>query len=1093
MRRLASAVLLGSFSVACSARESSPTPGGAASTTTASASLNIVDALRFRFAVLEPESGLRTSIIPTGAALGFVADARGLTPRLPNDAVPSAILPARADRAFVVRAGSTSIEATPHFALPISARPEGSALVYQGAVEGGSIVHVPLTDGTEELIELASPPKDGALRYDLKLHNAAGLRLVEGRVLEVMTSDGNPVLRTQAPVVIDSRGRRVEGTIEIEGCNVDRSPAPPWGRAVTPAGAERCTLVSRFNGEGLAYPVLVDPAWTTTASMAGARGRHRAVHIKSCTGSTQGCVLVAGGVDASGTYLRSAELWNYGTKAWTATGSMITARSNHAAASYDTNLIGVYRATVAGGSISASAATGLAETWSNNTGTWGSSGSMAVGRSRTGYAHFSGSASYLYVVGGYEGSAVSTRVERFGSTISGGTWSAVASLPVGVVQPVTIVDNPANRLYVVGGQIGSGIGSAGIYYMNGLNTTTPTWVTAPSALSKQRKDHAGVLIGTTMLVAGGRALIGGLQQLDDTIDSLNTTSLAVTLFPGKLSVARENLVGVATTSSSVSRFMFLGGKPTTGVSTRGDVFTTAAIGGITDMAQARSEHQATALPNGAVLVTGGFTGSTGLPATTSVELFEAMPLGSACTKAGDCASVNCVDGFCCNTTCLGQCEACNIAGSAGTCTTVTLTNAPTGYGAGEVISRSGTTRAACTGYGTSCGSRCTGASATMCTPTADGTTCSAASCTGGTETKSSTCLAGGCQTAVTTDCRPYACGTTACLATCTTNTQCSMGYKCEASKCVPAGTPGSPCATTTDCNTGLSCVDSVCCSTSSCTAPMKCNVAGSEGTCKLDKGAPCTTATASSCGTSLCVDGVCCNSVCAGTCEACDVPGAAGTCTAVTGASRGGRPACFDGGGDVCRVLGCDGVDRTKCAAYANGLETTCKPASCAAGVLKRAAVCDGKGACGSATDESCAPYVCDGTDKCKTSCATTEDCASGFRCASGSCSAITAECSADRSQSVALDGKTPPRACAPYKCDPASGNCFDKCATSDQCATGSVCDGAACAAVPAPGGASEDSGGCAMGSRTTSGLELIAFAALAAALRRRIARSQDD
>jgi hypothetical protein len=1089
MVRLASAVLLGSFAVACSAREAPTSSSSVAPTTTATASLNVVEALRLRFSVVEPESGLRVSVIPTGAALGFLDDGRALTPKLANGAVPNAILPARADRAFVVRAGSTSIEATPHFALPVNARPEGSALVYQGAVEGGSIVHVPLADGTEEIIELASPPKDGALRYELKLHNAAGLRLVESRILEVLTSDGNPVLRTQAPVVIDSRGRRVEGSIDIEGCNVDRSPAPPWGRAMTPAGAERCTLVARFESHGLAYPVLVDPAWTTTASMAGARGRHRAMHIKSCTGSSNGCVLVTGGVNASGTYLNTAEVWNYATKAWAATGSMTTARSNHAAAAYDTNTIGLTRATVAGGSVSASAATGLAETWSSTTGTWAASGSMAVGRSRTGFAHFSGSLSYLYVVGGYEGSAVSTRVERFGSTTSGGTWGAVASLPVGVVSPVTIVDQSANRLYVGGGQLGSGTGSANVYYLTGLNTTAPTWSTGPS-LTKQRKDLAGVQIGTTILFAGGRALIGGLQQLDNTIDALNTTSLTIAPYSQTLSVARENLEGVVTTSGGVSRFMFLGGKPSTGVSTRGDVFTTAGIGGITDMSQARSEHQATTLtPNGAVLVTGGFTGSTGLPATTSVELFEAMPLGSACTKAGDCASVACVDGVCCYSTCLGQCQACNIAGSVGTCTTVTLTNAPTGYGAGEAISRSGTTRAACTGYGTSCGSRCTGASATACTPTADGTTCTAASCAGGIETKSSTCLAGGCQTPMTTECRPYLCGTTTCLSACTTNAQCSTGYKCEASKCVPAGTAGSPCATPTDCNTGLSCVDSVCCSTSSCTAPMKCNVAGSEGSCKLDKGAPCTTATASSCGTGLCVDGVCCNSVCGGTCEACDVPGAAGTCTAVTGAPRGGRPACFDGGGDVCRVLGCDGVDRTKCAAYANGLETVCKPASCAAGVLKRAAVCDGKGACGSATDESCAPYVCDGTDKCKTSCATTDDCANGFRCANGSCSAITAECSSDGTQSVALDGKTPPRACAPYKCDPASGNCFDKCATSDQCATGSVCDGTACAAAPAAGGASEDSGGCAVGTRATSGLELIAFAALAVALKRRRAR----
>ncbi len=41
--------------------------------------------------------------------------------------------------------------------------------------------------------------------------------------------------------------------------------------------------------------------------------------------------------------------------------------------------------------------------------------------------------------------------------------------------------------------------------------------------------------------------------------------------------------------------------------------------------------------------------------------------GSACTAATDCASLNCVDGVCCNEACSGTCFSCNQAQSPGTC------------------------------------------------------------------------------------------------------------------------------------------------------------------------------------------------------------------------------------------------------------------------------------------------------------------------------------------------------------------------------------------------------------------------------------------
>ena len=47
-----------------------------------------------------------------------------------------------------------------------------------------------------------------------------------------------------------------------------------------------------------------------------------------------------------------------------------------------------------------------------------------------------------------------------------------------------------------------------------------------------------------------------------------------------------------------------------------------------------------------------------------------LALGVTCSLDGDCDSTHCMDGVCCPTTCDGNCNRCNVAGSEGTCTDV---------------------------------------------------------------------------------------------------------------------------------------------------------------------------------------------------------------------------------------------------------------------------------------------------------------------------------------------------------------------------------------------------------------------------------------
>jgi uncharacterized repeat protein (TIGR01451 family) len=224
---------------------------------------------------------------------------------------------------------------------------------------------------------------------------------------------------------------------------------------------------------------------------------------------------------------------------------------------------------------------------------------------------------------------------------------------------------------------------------------------------------------------------------------------------------------------------------------------------------------------------------------------------SGCSTNADCGGGACVDGVCCNTACDGQCEACDVPGSVGTCTPVI--GAPHG------------SRAACASDGSMCGGTCDGSSRTSCAYPGAATQCRAGSCANGTATLAASCDgAGACPPEQTQKCDPYVCGANACLGNCTRDSECSDGLYCAAGVCTPKQDNGGVCGAANQCKSGT------------------------------------------------CVDGVCCNTACDGQCEACDVAGSVGTCAPVTGAPHGGRAACASDG-SACGGT-CDGSNPTSCA-----------------------------------------------------------------------------------------------------------------------------------------------------------------------------------
>ncbi|MFT3912831.1 MAG: OmpA family protein [Anaeromyxobacteraceae bacterium] len=392
--------------------------------------------------------------------------------------------------------------------------------------------------------------------------------------------------------------------------------------------------------------------------------------------------------------------------------------------------------------------------------------------------------------------------------------------------------------------------------------------------------------------------------------------------------------------------------------------------------------------------------------------------GQACGAGAECGTGLCVDGVCCNAACEGQCEACDVPGSAGTCAPVA--GAPRGA------------RAACASDGSACGGACDGTARNACTYPDAATACRGASCSAGTATLAAACDgAGACPAPQTLGCGEYACGATACLAACQVNADCAAGAWCSAGACVPKGGPGAACSADDACAGGH------------------------------------------------CADGVCCNAACNGQCEACDVPGSVGTCAPVAGAPHGARAACASDG-SACGGA-CDGAVRGACAypgaatacrgASCSAGTATLAAACDGAGACPAAQTvgCGGY-ACGESTCRGdcavdgdcaagnyCAAGVCQPRLGGGQACAGNAQCASGF-CTDGVCcdGACNGQCEACNVAGHA--GACTPVTGAPVGPRPAC--------ESDGTACGGACDGANGAACTFPRSACR-AGACAAGVAT--------------------------
>ncbi|MGZ3419797.1 MAG: Kelch repeat-containing protein [Polyangiales bacterium] len=671
----------------------------------------------------------------------------------------------------------------------------GAALFVKGATAATDVVQIVERDRFEEIRVLRSARASASTRYLVTRGPAiASLRVASGRV-EAVGHDGRVRLSSAPAFAVDDHGTR---------------------RAVTTRLVDDSIEIT-LDTAGLAYPIAIDPLWTPTPDLANTRYLHGAAPLPD------GRAMIAGGwrSTGSGTVVNTTFAYDGTTKTWASLAKMPSPSD-----SFAMTVLSSGKILVTGGNVSGLPNRG-GNVYDPATDTW------AYGGNAGGMPY---RADVISALSGDRALAVSQPDALLWDLAT--TTFAAAGTATAPHDGHTATTISGERVLVVG--------SSTSKVADLWDPTTKTF-SAGGTLSVARANHTATLLPSgKVLFAGGTGL-----STAEIYDPATKTFAAA----GAMSTVRT--LHTATVLSG-DRVLVTGGQDGSGAA----LSTTEIYDGATNswkvaapMSVPRTHHTATAMPGVRVLVVGGIHDTTTL---STAEVFAAYDKGTKCADSTECTSGFCVDGVCCESACAGQCEACDVAGSEGTCSVVA--GAPHG------------TRTACVAAGTGvCARACDGGDRTQCNFASTSVTCSPASCAAGTATTASTCDgAGNCPMPIKVDCTPYACGDMACKTSCTTDADCGGANVCDKptgkcivavdSKCSPDGLTAIPTDTTKPavacapytCNTSTGKCGSRCVSTSDCVSGNICDLASGacnpvqsatpdDGTGSTDGGGGCST------------------------------------------------------------------------------------------------------------------------------------------------------------------------------------------------------------------------------------------------------------
>ncbi len=729
--------------------------------------------------------------------------------------------------------------------VPAKEGPRG--LVYADVAKDTDLVWIAGNGLAEELRVLRGPEAPSVARW--KLGRGPGVPSL--RPTTVASRRSTPPARSGSP-----RRRRSPSTRRACGARASLELVDEAGEA---------TLSAALDTAGLVYPIVVDPLWMNAAGV-----------LPATYYEGSGVLLPSGKVAIFGSGTKVVQIFDTSTRTFSTGSPLLVSRVLP-----PSFVLGSGKVLLAGDSAAPNA-----ELWSET-------GSIATGPASTTRAEtvpvhvgFGTGAEAVYFFGGRptkgSGTILAT-AEKY--VVSTGLFVSLASLPAGRFGSANapLADG---KILVAGGSGSAGQFDTGLLYDPGSNTYESLVSLMPQ---KQWYPQAIVLSSGKVLIVGGWASSYTPTAKVSIYDPSTKT------FAAGPSMAYERIdFGYAKLSGN--RHAVFGGHGRLAGVGAGDSLSTVEIydegtnswSAGPSMGSIRERAQTVALGGDRVLVAGGVSGGS---YSTTAELFLPDPV--TCTVAGPgCA--NCVDGYCCDRPCTGQCEACDLAGSLGFCD----------YVVGGPV------------HGTR----------PACTPTI-------------------LCGVGGaCQTTCSTDLNCGAgkyCGGGACFTkkaagvACAANNECSLGFCvdgvcCDTActgQCVACDNPGKvgTCSNATGpthggarrapggfgCD-GTGVCATTCSSSAVCGTAYRCDTGTSTCVLKNDLGAACAAPT--DCKSNNCVDGVCCNTACTGNCQACDLAGTLGTCSSVNSGSPHGPRTCSPYG--VCSLGACSSTctDSTQCA-----------------------------------------------------------------------------------------------------------------------------------------------------------------------------------
>ena len=510
----------------------------------------------------------------------------------------------------------------------------GDRATARGAGPGGSdLVVRTVPGGVEDFLVFHSAPALASVRYRVDVADWVGARFV-GRSLERIDEAGTPRLRMAAPFVVDRHGVRHEASVTLRECAADTRASAPWGRAPVSPRAAECVVDIAWSLPPAAYPAVLDPAWTTTARLAEPRWAHGAARLED------GRVLVAGGSYPIGNLwgeLASAELYDPSTRTWAATGPMSVARRPGF-----TERLADGRVIVVGGSTGFPGATAQALVEVYDAAVGGFSRTADLVSPRFDFAGAKLLDGSVLVLGGFITNDLATSsAERL--DVETLTWFEVA--PMHEKRALTAATTLADGRVLVSGGGDNPYLTGNVVHASAelYDGAADRWDLLPAAMNTARYGHTATLVeGGRVLVTGGAdgpqgiTVHGSLELLDVAAATWSPVSANLTAprwHHGATLLPNGRVLMVGGYSASFN--------PST--TRKGDLadVETGSLVALGELATPHTLETSTLLADGTVLVVGG------LNDPGSVEVFGSLD-GTPCDAAApaSCANGRCESGVC---------------------------------------------------------------------------------------------------------------------------------------------------------------------------------------------------------------------------------------------------------------------------------------------------------------------------------------------------------------------------------------------------------------------------------------------------------------